>query len=924
VPLVMPIAYAVGLAPGTLAGSVLLVGSTIMAVLSARTHRSAWIPPAVLVGLVLASYLGTLLPSLGQADTFEFQVVVAKLGVAHPTGYPLYILLTKLFTFLPVRTVAWRVSLASAVYATGAVLVLYLLIRRLTGRMLPAFLGALMLAFSSVFWSQALVAEVYTLNALLVVSIVVLLMPVRQNGGQCQPHRRWWPTALLLGLSLTNHLTTALLVPAVFVALVWDRPRLSLRQRALACVLFLAGLAIYAFIPLRWPALNNGSALPFHAFLRHITGRQFGGALRIEGLLDAERWGIAGRLLRAPMGLPVLALAAVGVAVLALRDRRGLVITGAIFAAYFGYGLAYRVPDVGVFLIPVHIVLAIWAGIGTAAIADQARKWSGCRLAQAVLVAAAFVPMSLMWRNLPQVDLSRSVRSELRGRSILARPLAPDSAILADPVRFAPLYYVQQIEGVRPDIDIVLLADEESYRQELSSRLAEGQTTYLARYLPGVEHYRLRSVGPLVQVSLEPFAEEVVPEHPLDVKYGDAITLVGADLDASSPRGAAGPGVRLLWTATAGPGLDYLVRLRLVDAAGAVVWEADPVRPVGGLYPTGAWRPGEVVADYHELLLPPCLESGTYSLEVGLLTGYSGPGVPVDDGDGQWARALQVPVSAIPPAGLLPSSARILAGDTRWVTGHDAPREAIAGTPFDFAVSWRMAPGRQAEARGAPALFWDSCQGEHIGQIAGPVRSPPSGQSQVLTRYTIDSPAKQGEYDLALGWIGPDGGLEPIACGWLSPPAPLCALQKVAVTPAREGIVSFDDLILMLDVDVAVDAASPGDVIPVQIRWRALRRLTDDYTVFVQLVGPDGRLHGQVDAWPVQGTLPTSSWEPASDVLDSYEVQLDPDAPSGRYAVHIGWYLLETMERLPLVTVRGESYADYHMAAEISVAPVEG
>ncbi|RLC93667.1 MAG: hypothetical protein DRI77_11675, partial [Chloroflexi bacterium] len=89
----------------------------MLAMLMAWGKQTRWTVPTLLGLTTLALYLRTLLPSVGQADTFEFQVIVPRLGVAHPTGYPLYVLLGKLFTLLPLGNVAWRVNLASAVCA---------------------------------------------------------------------------------------------------------------------------------------------------------------------------------------------------------------------------------------------------------------------------------------------------------------------------------------------------------------------------------------------------------------------------------------------------------------------------------------------------------------------------------------------------------------------------------------------------------------------------------------------------------------------------------------------------------------------------------------------------------------------------------------------------------------------------------------
>jgi hypothetical protein len=196
--------------------------------------------------------------------------------------------------------VAWRVNLASAVFATAAVLVLYAIILRLTGRWLPALLAALAFAFSFTFWSQAIVAEVYTLHNLLVAVILWLLLgqPETSEVSGRPPRsaaRRWQATFFLVGLSLTNHLTTALLLPAVGLALLWDRPRLRLKDWLIAGGLLLLGLSVYLFIPLRWPALNQGEWMGPRDFFVYISGGQFHGALRLDGrALWLDRAGAGG------------------------------------------------------------------------------------------------------------------------------------------------------------------------------------------------------------------------------------------------------------------------------------------------------------------------------------------------------------------------------------------------------------------------------------------------------------------------------------------------------------------------------------------------------------------------------------------------------------------------------------------------------
>ena len=108
-------------------------------------------------------------------DSGELVAAVHTLGIPHPSGYPLYVLLGKLWTVLvPVGSIAFRMSLFSAFCAAAAVACFYLVGRRLRLAAVPALFSSLLLAFSPSFWSQANIQRVYSLNALLVVKALYL------------------------------------------------------------------------------------------------------------------------------------------------------------------------------------------------------------------------------------------------------------------------------------------------------------------------------------------------------------------------------------------------------------------------------------------------------------------------------------------------------------------------------------------------------------------------------------------------------------------------------------------------------------------------------------------------------------------------------------------------------------------------------
>ena len=140
-------------APEPSATSALWSETPIASTVPAKIPSLRWWIAGGLFLLTFLLYLSSLAPSVVTLfdDSLEFQLVTYQLGIAHPTGYPLYTLLGKLFTFLPVGNVAFRVNLMSAIFGAGTVVLVYLFILRLIAplkmppRSLPATGGCTIL-----------------------------------------------------------------------------------------------------------------------------------------------------------------------------------------------------------------------------------------------------------------------------------------------------------------------------------------------------------------------------------------------------------------------------------------------------------------------------------------------------------------------------------------------------------------------------------------------------------------------------------------------------------------------------------------------------------------------------------------------------------------------------------------------------------
>ena len=446
--------------------------------------------------------------------------------------------------------------------------------------------------------------------------------------------------------------------------------------------------------------------------------------------------------------------------------------------------------------------------------------------------------------------------------------------------------------------------------------MEQGRVVYLARYLPDLSAFYLRSVGPLAEAWRDATAVPGTREGELDshgepqADGGPGIRLLGADVDPD-PLGRALYHVTLRWQAGASPDADLVVRLRLVDDTGHARWTSPGARPVNGLYPTNAWPPDVPIADYHEVSIPAWLPPGPYVLQVGLFPPFSDGKEAGAESSSPWQSLAQVEVDRRPEPEPLPRSRLIRLGDEAWLTGVDVPEQATGGAPLTVDLAWRDV---QKDER--VQLSWVDAAGERIEVGEAQPRSFALPAGMVRSRHTITAPIEAGRYQLH---VGTNAGTA--WCHWLAAPRRHCPLAKVHILDAMEGLVNFGDRVLVLAAKVGRREARPGDVIPVALRWRALRSLNVDYTVFVHLVGPDGRLHGQVDSWPVQGSHPTSQWSVEGEVVDPYEVRLDGDAPPGDYRVEVGLYELETMERLPVLNAEGRAVGDSFVVGTFRVRP---
>lgn len=493
--------------------------------------RHGW-PLLVVVAASLLLYVATLPPGLlwGGGDFARFQTwaYTGRIdGSADIFAHPLWVIAAHPFTWIPLRDPAWRASFATAVFAVGALALTFLAARRLSGSLPGGLLATGALAVSHTFWTYAVMPKVYSLHALLLVACIVLLLWWRDSGHD--GYLGLW--AFVFCLSLLNHLlmATAAAGFAAFAGIVlWQRRHDTGRALLFAALCAALGLLPYMVLMLRSNTLGatGGTVGNFLGGLLYI-------AVHPAALLRGLGWGVLLGGYQFPLVVPV---ALFGTVVLWRADRAATLMLWLIIAGTVAFLFGALDPNAGGvyiwnlhYYIQAYMAFALLLAPGFAALW---RGWSAARpLRQGVLVAATLLaPIALYalapvvvrpfmqnmpeFRPLPGRDNLVYVLSPWKQGEDGARPfgeqilgqLPQGSVLFADYSIWAVVRYLQDVEGARRDVELVLLPTGLDEQLPLVRRYAGQPNLYLAdtyRYYDVVgisRYYEIVPVPPIYRL----------------------------------------------------------------------------------------------------------------------------------------------------------------------------------------------------------------------------------------------------------------------------------------------------------------------------------------------------------------------------------------------------------------------------------------
>jgi len=488
----------------------------------APLHRVAFACAAALFVVSLGLYSWTLAPTVTLVDSGELILAAHSLGVAHPPGFPLYVLLAHVASLAPVGSMAQRVNFASALFAALAVAVICLAAfeafrtgweagagaaasktrkrkgpakpgvqsdpgRAIPGRWelaLPALFAGLMSCTSRTLWAYATVAEVYSLNTLLIALVLLFMLRWRRlmltgraeaampDGASSRVRRRdrWLhAAAITFGLALgVHHVTVGLILPAcaALVLLTEGAKFFSGRRLWIAAGWACAGLGIYVHLPLaaaRSPLMNWGDPRTFDRFLAHVTGWQYRVYFEARPeLMMRQLADFASRLLHefGPAWFPAALILAIIGSVCIYRRARPLFWFLCIgVAANLAYNMNYEIAeDKDAYYLPVFLFLILAAACGVRQLPALLRMKSrrGFRLdhvAAVVLLLAvpgAAAVSNYAWNNRRNYYIAQDYVQNMLST------VAPGGMLLTlDWQVYSPMLYLQEIENLRKDAIVI-------------------------------------------------------------------------------------------------------------------------------------------------------------------------------------------------------------------------------------------------------------------------------------------------------------------------------------------------------------------------------------------------------------------------------------------------------------------------------------
>lgn len=439
--------------------------------------------------LVFIIYIFTLAPTVIQIDSGELAAVQSTLGIAHPTGYPLFTTVGYLLLLIPLPfTKIYSANLLAAFWCSaGVVIFIKSLLLLLENNPLPvqsikktktrkeqivkvtndnekniilisSLTGGLILGLSKTFWMQSTSVEVYSFQIFLFALIIFKTLKAYYDDKN--KIMNWVFVAISFGLGFSNHMTSLLIIP--FTAILFftkEKFSISIFKKLgfLFSILILTTALFYLYLPLRAssnPILNWGNPINLENFLRHITGKQY--QVWLFASIDAakKQLGYYFQNLPAEFAYVGLVFFILGMFELYKCSKKIFWTIFVTLLLSIGYAVNYDIVDIDSYFLASYFMIALVVGFGVKFILKFIKQ---LKLSNNIILITAFIitiiPLIVNSSNVNQSDqytfedYTKALISSTEKSSVIFS-YQWDYFISAS-------YYFQQVENFRKDAVII-------------------------------------------------------------------------------------------------------------------------------------------------------------------------------------------------------------------------------------------------------------------------------------------------------------------------------------------------------------------------------------------------------------------------------------------------------------------------------------
>jgi Tfp pilus assembly protein PilF len=455
---------------------------------------------AAVTVIVLVMYGITIAPTVSFWDSGEFIATAYILGIPHPPGTPLYVLVGRLFSMLPFSEAALGVNGFSALTGALAVLFLYLSLVRVVRIWRPersaennlvvyagAAAGSLFAAFGATYWTNAIEAEVYAASGFLMSFGTWLMLKWGEAPGEPGRRNLVLVVAYLMALGVGLHLGTYLAAFSFLAFIVVVNWRLLLDSRFMGMVIALSvlGALVHLFIPIRsvlQPPIDESSPQTFVSFFDFVNRKQYKPMTLFHRQASwAFQFGHFWRyFLEQYMGegstatrviarfLPLMGL--LGLWVHLKKERRTFILLGSLFLlsglwliVYMNF-TATEVRERDYFYTYAFFLYSGYMGIGGGEIISRLWRrlssggWNPRVPATGAAALLLLLPLGVAATHFDSHDRRGDFNAHDYAHNILVG-LEPNSVIFTngDNDTF-PLWFLQEVKGFRKDVRVVNLS----------------------------------------------------------------------------------------------------------------------------------------------------------------------------------------------------------------------------------------------------------------------------------------------------------------------------------------------------------------------------------------------------------------------------------------------------------------------------------